>query len=406
MIKFHCPNCKQKLGVPDEYASRRVRCSKCSQPATVPLTQPKPVPQPVVPENMTTQDDCALNVSDELQLQEPDPDPVSANSNLESQSSQSQFEGEDNFVRTNLAGIPIREQAIMEAPGNNILKVIISAVVIIAILIAGLLFVYNGPNDHIPQEIGTFAEDFITTLTENNIEAAKELLSPRKTISDAQINELVQRMADIEILNITSRCLYGISNEETSGYIYSCEVETDRGNLSFLLSILEQSQTITLVNATETNETARHAPPFNYYLFAMTPELNKIVHGGTEIIVADLWNTGRGLLLYRIAMLITLASIWIILGEEGEFNMWAVIITPYTFYLLARLSNKPGWLGVVAGIAVLIPFVGGLVFVPFFIIISIGVAQQYGKGILFGIGLGLLPFIFYPLLLITKPAFD
>ena len=37
MIKFRCVHCEQKLGVPDEYAGRRVRCTKCSQPSTVPV---------------------------------------------------------------------------------------------------------------------------------------------------------------------------------------------------------------------------------------------------------------------------------------------------------------------------------------------------------------------------------
>ncbi len=39
MIKFRCGHCRQKLGVPDEYAGRRVRCNKCSQPCTVPPPQ-------------------------------------------------------------------------------------------------------------------------------------------------------------------------------------------------------------------------------------------------------------------------------------------------------------------------------------------------------------------------------
>lgn len=39
MIKFRCGHCRQKLGVPDEYAGRRVRCNKCGQPCTVPRPQ-------------------------------------------------------------------------------------------------------------------------------------------------------------------------------------------------------------------------------------------------------------------------------------------------------------------------------------------------------------------------------
>ena len=45
MIKFRCPNCQTKLGVPDEYAGHRVRCNKCGQPTIV----PKPIAEvPVV----------------------------------------------------------------------------------------------------------------------------------------------------------------------------------------------------------------------------------------------------------------------------------------------------------------------------------------------------------------------
>lgn len=39
MIKYNCPKCNQKLGVPDNYAGRRVRCNKCNEPSVV----PKPV---------------------------------------------------------------------------------------------------------------------------------------------------------------------------------------------------------------------------------------------------------------------------------------------------------------------------------------------------------------------------
>src|SRR5690348_14084821 len=39
MVKFRCGHCKQKMGVPDEYAGRRVRCPRCKNPQTVPRPQ-------------------------------------------------------------------------------------------------------------------------------------------------------------------------------------------------------------------------------------------------------------------------------------------------------------------------------------------------------------------------------
>ncbi len=44
MIKYICPACHQKLGVPDNYAGRRVRCNKCSAPSIV----PKPITEVVI----------------------------------------------------------------------------------------------------------------------------------------------------------------------------------------------------------------------------------------------------------------------------------------------------------------------------------------------------------------------
>lgn len=44
MIKFRCPHCQQKLGVPEAYAGRRIRCNKCSEPSVVPPSGVSQVP--------------------------------------------------------------------------------------------------------------------------------------------------------------------------------------------------------------------------------------------------------------------------------------------------------------------------------------------------------------------------
>lgn len=38
MIRFRCESCKRKIGVPDEYAGKAVRCPQCKQPANVPAS--------------------------------------------------------------------------------------------------------------------------------------------------------------------------------------------------------------------------------------------------------------------------------------------------------------------------------------------------------------------------------
>lgn len=52
MMKFRCPHCGQKLGVPDEYANRRIRCSKCSQPSCVPAVTASPPASQKTPQTM------------------------------------------------------------------------------------------------------------------------------------------------------------------------------------------------------------------------------------------------------------------------------------------------------------------------------------------------------------------
>ena len=37
MLKFRCGQCRQKIGVPAEYAGKRVRCPRCQQPSAVPF---------------------------------------------------------------------------------------------------------------------------------------------------------------------------------------------------------------------------------------------------------------------------------------------------------------------------------------------------------------------------------
>ena len=51
MIKYYCPECSQKLGVPDQYAGRRVRCNKCNHPSVVPaavLDTPELIDEPAL----------------------------------------------------------------------------------------------------------------------------------------------------------------------------------------------------------------------------------------------------------------------------------------------------------------------------------------------------------------------
>jgi hypothetical protein len=43
MIKFHCEKCDKKIGVPEEYSGKLIKCPRCKQPARVPELELEPV---------------------------------------------------------------------------------------------------------------------------------------------------------------------------------------------------------------------------------------------------------------------------------------------------------------------------------------------------------------------------
>ncbi len=103
------------------------------------------------------------------------------------------------------------------------------------------------------------------------------------------------------------------------------------------------------------------------------------------------------LLFMLILSVIAIAGMWKVYTKAGEAG-WAVLIPIYNIYVLARIGDKPGWMGIAACLVGFIPIAGPIIELVLFIIISIGVARTFGKGALFGLGLCFLSFIFYPIL--------
>jgi len=73
-------------------------------------------------------------------------------------------------------------------------------------------------------------------------------------------------------------------------------------------------------------------------------------------------------------------------GQPG----WAVFVPIYNVVVLVQIACMSIWWV----IALLIPGLNIVAFIP----VSVAVARRFGKSVLFGIGMALLPFIFYPIL--------
>jgi hypothetical protein len=69
---------------------------------------------------------------------------------------------------------------------------------------------------------------------------------------------------------------------------------------------------------------------------------------------------------------------------------WGAIVPFYNVYLMCKIGGKSGWWVLLY----LIPCVNLIIA----LIVSIDVARNFGKGTGFGLGLALLPLIFFPIL--------
>jgi hypothetical protein len=83
------------------------------------------------------------------------------------------------------------------------------------------------------------------------------------------------------------------------------------------------------------------------------------------------------------------AGMWVTFEKAGEPG-WAAIIPIYNTYLLVKIGDNAWWWVL-------------LLFVPVINILALGkisidVAAAFEKGVLFGLGLALLPFVCYPVL--------
>ena len=95
-------------------------------------------------------------------------------------------------------------------------------------------------------------------------------------------------------------------------------------------------------------------------------------------------------LLVALAIVVLLiASMWKVFERAGEPG-WAVLVPIYNLIITCRVARVSGWWV----LAAFIPLVN----IAFVFVTSIGVAERFGKSALYGIGLALLPFIFWPML--------
>lgn len=98
-----------------------------------------------------------------------------------------------------------------------------------------------------------------------------------------------------------------------------------------------------------------------------------------------------------IIAIVLIAAMWRVFDKAGRPG-WAAIIPIYNAWVWCEIGGKPGWWFIL----MFIPVVNIIIS----ILVSLGIAENFGKSTGFGVGLALLGFVFYPMLAFSDDEYQ
>lgn len=94
-------------------------------------------------------------------------------------------------------------------------------------------------------------------------------------------------------------------------------------------------------------------------------------------------------LVYLGIIIVLIAGLWKVFTKAGQPG-WAAIIPIYNIYIMTKIAGKEWWW--------MLLFFIPCVNIVISLLLALAIAENFGKSAGFGIGLWLLPMIFYPIL--------
>lgn len=457
-IKFRCPNCRQKIGLKTEYAGKQVRCAKCQISLTVPnvgqSTSNKPPKQvdttaqqeseandPLVSEEQSEN----LNPFQELLMAEqsaPEVDSqpqVTMSSEMDDELRLSPIESEQQSESLSSTLFP--QASSTERPKHN------SALIgyILAAINAGLsltiavivLFSINNSQKHFHELAdisGTesapsqaIAERFFDSLNREQYAQAKDLFSDdsREFVETDKLIHFAKQMGNLQNLNFGTAAIREWNEREL--IFFACFIGRNISNkktITFLITKDNGVRRLDTASICNFHDTIRSIGDYDN-----APKHGSISVGTYTQSEIDMMNRkalsrvenhlqafnprvlslnlplGRTIFSISIpAIIILQVCMWIIFANAGRPG-WASIIPFYNMWVMAQIADLSGWIGLAVifiPVFIPIPIISFILIQLIMVIIWRGIANAFGKSVLFAIGLWLLPFIFAPLLAFTS----
>ncbi len=440
IIKFRCPNCNQKIGVSPDYAGKVVKCAKCKHQLRVPQPPAKPT-QPQAPQGL-----AALRVGQEPPGTDEGglPDLGAMNDLLQLEASAQSLEdplqlspldepAADSSAQDYASQFPTRQSYQADGGGEKkknklVVPIVIAAVFIVAMVIGyvavkSFMNSFTSTLDTIDEgqaganfdEVQQFTEEYITLLADGDVNAAEGWLTPevKATTNKEQIERLAKLVGKKEIVELQVGPTH--YEEGLAGNLYYIWYSLNYGeDMQVFIACVRESDTGFTVDGAAVQEPFGQVAAIGHQSYeqlaqkVVMTELSKYKDIGA-LVAKSFFGI---MVVVLIISLIQIISLWFIF-EKAEQPGWAVIVPFYNAWVLAEVGDKSGWVGlgaclaptIAAVVSGVIPVVGccaipvGLIAqIVLWIMISMGVANRFGHGVLFGIGLFLFPFIFYPIL--------
>jgi len=398
IIKFRCPTCNQKIGVRPDYAGKRVRCTKCGNPIRVPEV-------PAQSGHSAVKDETSLlKDKQEPGAQDLGPDRGMVDELLS-------FEANAPSVERQIASGELPESAAFaekevsrDRPNKKRLIIFIGVAVLVLSLVGIVAWSFVSDADSGESEMEAklgqvqgFAEDYIGLLSAGRIEEAIELLSPelQTDVENGEIERLAQQFDESDIVGLECRQTSPEEPPQAEQFYlcYNFHHEDEGQPIILSVSQIDEKLRIEGIAAIEPSGEEVSIGPHSFAelqaralvveITEFAPILTKFFCGIVVVIL--------------VVGLIQMVSMWIVFDKAGQPG-WAAIVPIYNMWVLAELGDKPGWWGLAMCFSGGIPFIGPIVVLVLSFMIYIGVAQAFGRGIIFGIAMALLPFVFLPIL--------
>ena len=417
LIKFRCPNCNQKIGLTQDYAGKRVRCAKCKNPLQVPQASSQPA-RPIVKDEtevlragqeQRSADEGVwgdLGSMDELLLAEAKAPPAER----QMEPGEVDYESADSELPAYAGQLPqsgmyAERQISGERPKKKRSTIFIAAACVLVLLLVGIvIWGVGSDSDGIESEIEAklpevrqFAEDYIYLLKDGKIDEARELLSSELQI-DVQTDEIerfAEQIGKSEIIQLDCEQTHFEKRPEGEQIFLWYDLRYEDSEQSVIVSVtaIDEELRVDGIAAQEPFGGTVSIGPSSY------EELLGIILAAEFEKYGSIFAKFFGVFLIAAIVLglVQTISMWIVFNKAGQPG-WAAIVPYYNMWVLAEIADKPGWLGLLFCFSGAIPFVGPIVTLVLWVVISIGVARTFGRGVAFGIGLTIVPFIFYPVL--------